>query len=242
METISNENRPPFKLAGTAAIKHLNVRKEGPEDEQILAVDIKLEMKKLDRVLCDYFDPALQTFLWRGDTDSMIVRNNFLQPVAYMHTISSAIATIDLHIFQGAEIKKFTIQPKDGGVIDLICSVTVYPSASEVADLAKRVQDDVRVAIDGPPDLFASATSQDKDASDGTQNPDGDGVDQLIDRTRSLVIESNKASISYIQRKLQIGYNRAARLLEALEIEGVVGPMGASGMRQVLAQQEAAPT
>lgn len=73
-------------------------------------------------------------------------------------------------------------------------------------------------------------------------NPDGDGVDPLIDQARVLVVDSGLASIAYTQRKLLISYNRAARLLEALEIEGVVGPMGASGMRQVLAHREAAPT
>lgn len=51
--------RPPFKLAGVAAIRHLNVRKEGPEDDKILAVDVKLVFKQVDRRLCAYFDEAL---------------------------------------------------------------------------------------------------------------------------------------------------------------------------------------
>lgn len=51
--------RPQFKVAGSAAIKHLNVRKEGPDDEKILAVDIKMEIKGIDKALCWYFDDAL---------------------------------------------------------------------------------------------------------------------------------------------------------------------------------------
>jgi len=59
--------------------------------------------------------------------------------------------------------------------------------------------------------------------------------DPLLDQARDLVLKDRKPSISYIQRKLQIGYNRAARLLEDLETLRVVGPMNASGVREVLA-------
>ena len=48
METQPN-NRPRFKVAGNATIKHLNVRKEGPDDDQQLAVDVKLEFNKIGR-------------------------------------------------------------------------------------------------------------------------------------------------------------------------------------------------
>ena len=149
--------RPPFKLSGMAAIKHLNVRKEGPDDEKILAVDVKLEFKKVDRRLCAYFDDALEAFLWRGNTDALIVRNDFLLPVVYLHTIASAQVKIGTQTYYGCEVKKFGIQPCDGGVITLTCSVSLNPSASEVSDLAKLVQDEERVEIDGPPDLFDAA-------------------------------------------------------------------------------------
>ena len=59
MTQETQPQRPPFKVAGSATIKHLNVRKEGPEDDKILAVDIKLEMCRIDRRLCAYFDDAL---------------------------------------------------------------------------------------------------------------------------------------------------------------------------------------
>lgn len=58
--------------------------------------------------------------------------------------------------------------------------------------------------------------------------------DPLLDPARDLVVKDRNPSISYVQRKLQIGYNRAARLLEDLEAMKVVSPMNASGMREVL--------
>lgn len=153
-DEINTPKRPPFRLAGVATIKHLNVRKEGPEDEKVLAVDIKLEFSKIDRLICDYFDDALSAFLWRHETSGLIARNAFMNPVSYMNEVTSASVTIEGHQFFGCEVKKFAITPRDGGQVDLVCSVSIYPSSTDVADLAKRVQDGATVLIEGPPDLF----------------------------------------------------------------------------------------
>ena len=51
-----------------------------------------------------------------------------------------------------------------------------------------------------------------------------------------MVTRDRKASTSYIQRRLQIGYNRAASLIERMEKEGVVGPANHAGKREVFAQ------
>lgn len=147
--------RPVFRLAGIAEIKHLNVRKEGPDDEKILAVDVKLAFTKVDRALCAYFDEALEAFLWRAESgEIMAARNAFMHPVAYANEITSASVKIDGASFVGCEVKKFALQPRDGGTVDVTCSVSLYPSSGDVAELAKRVQDGARVEIEGPPDLF----------------------------------------------------------------------------------------
>lgn len=61
------------------------------------------------------------------------------------------------------------------------------------------------------------------------------GQDPLYEQAAELVRKDRKASISYVQRKLLIGYNRAARLLESMEKAGVVSAMRADGTREVLA-------
>lgn len=59
--------------------------------------------------------------------------------------------------------------------------------------------------------------------------------DALYDEAVHYVCQSRRASISSVQRKLRIGYNRAARLIESMEAAGVVSPMGSNGQREVLA-------
>jgi len=59
--------------------------------------------------------------------------------------------------------------------------------------------------------------------------------DELYLQARSIVLSTGQASISYIQRRMKIGYNRAARIMEMLEEEGVVGPPGEAGKpREIL--------
>ncbi|MDG4868204.1 DNA translocase FtsK 4TM domain-containing protein [Guyparkeria sp. 1SP6A2] len=64
---------------------------------------------------------------------------------------------------------------------------------------------------------------------------DGEEIDELYDQAVAIVTESRKASISYVQRRLKIGYNRSARLVEQMEADGVVGALGGNGSREVLA-------
>ncbi len=63
----------------------------------------------------------------------------------------------------------------------------------------------------------------------------GEDVDALYDEAVAIVTQTRKASISYVQRRLKIGYNRAARMIEEMESAGVVSDMQSNGSREVLA-------
>ncbi len=58
--------------------------------------------------------------------------------------------------------------------------------------------------------------------------------DPLYDQAVRIVTETRRASISGVQRRLKIGYNRAARMIEEMETAGIVGPLQTNGMREVL--------
>ena len=65
---------------------------------------------------------------------------------------------------------------------------------------------------------------------------DGDDTesDPLYDQAVQFVMESRRASISSVQRRMKIGYNRAARMIEQMEAVGLISPPGNNGAREIL--------
>lgn len=63
----------------------------------------------------------------------------------------------------------------------------------------------------------------------------GDEMDPLYDQAVAIVTETRKASISYVQRRLKVGYNRSATMLEQMEAQGVISSLGSNGQREVIA-------
>ena len=172
---------------------------------------------------------------------------------ALVKHINSVSVSIGGHSYSSCDVKKFEIEPQDGGVMTLTCSISVFPNSADVSDLAKMVQDETQVSIEGPPDLFdkfpedalqAAKNLNDMAIRDGysVDISDASGevlcsfgkADPMYDQAVAVVRETKKPSISLVQRHLKIGYNRAARLLESMEEAGVVSPMGASGVRTIL--------
>jgi S-DNA-T family DNA segregation ATPase FtsK/SpoIIIE len=88
----------------------------------------------------------------------------------------------------------------------------------------------------GEPQYLEEVTAgADEDGGDGGPDEGGGSGDDLYDRAVAVVTRDRKASTSYIQRRLQIGYNRAASLMERMEQEGVVGAANHAGKRDILA-------
>src|SRR5437773_5094734 len=66
----------------------------------------------------------------------------------------------------------------------------------------------------------------------------GDGGGDLFSQAVAIVKRDRKASTAYIQLRLQIGYNRAASLMERMELEGIVGQANHAGKREILVEEE----
>lgn len=90
----------------------------------------------------------------------------------------------------------------------------------------------------GAPEYIDAVTvdRNDRDFQPDSGTEEGGEVDELYDEAVHFVTESRKASISAVQRRLRIGYNRAARMIETMEQQGVVSAMNSNGGRDVLAQ------
>jgi S-DNA-T family DNA segregation ATPase FtsK/SpoIIIE len=86
--------------------------------------------------------------------------------------------------------------------------------------------------LDGPSAPLAGISGEPAAGGDAV---DGGEQDALYDEAVKIVTTERKPSISYVQRRLKIGYNRAARLLESMEMAGVVGPLQPNGAREILA-------
>ncbi|MES5101125.1 DNA translocase FtsK [Agrobacterium sp. BA1120] len=92
----------------------------------------------------------------------------------------------------------------------------------------------------GAPEYLESITEEDEDEDGG--GPAGTGnmaeSDDPYDQAVAVVLRDGKASTSYVQRRLGIGYNRAASLIERMEQEGIIGPANHAGKREILVPTE----
>lgn len=85
----------------------------------------------------------------------------------------------------------------------------------------------------GVPEYLEAITAEEEDGSDAYADPSDESND-LYDRAVAVVLRDKKVSTSYIQRRLSIGYNRAASIVERMEQEGVISAANHAGKRQIL--------
>ena len=85
------------------------------------------------------------------------------------------------------------------------------------------------------PEYIESITKEDGDGGN-TLSPQDDSEDALFSQAVSIIIKDKRVSTSYIQRKLQIGYNRAARIIEEMEEKGIISEPNSQGKREIIGQ------
>lgn len=112
-----------------------------------------------------------------------------------------------------------------------------FVSDEEVEEIVKHLK------LQGVPQYLEAVTEDDED-EDGEMGAGGGSTGDLgssddpYDQAVAVVLRDRKASTSYIQRRLGIGYNRAASLIERMEDEGVIGPANHAGKREILVPSE----
>jgi S-DNA-T family DNA segregation ATPase FtsK/SpoIIIE len=107
-----------------------------------------------------------------------------------------------------------------------------FVSDAEVEDVVKHLK------AQGRPEYLEAVTAEPDEDMDpmGLVGGDGDG-DDLYRQAVEIVVRDRKATTSYIQRRLQIGYNRAARIIERMEEEGVLSTPNHMGKREILIEE-----
>ena len=105
-----------------------------------------------------------------------------------------------------------------------------YVTDSEVEEVVRFLK------TQGHPDYLEAVTEEPDEDDDDPYglSAGGDGGDDLYDKAVAIVARERKVSTSYIQRRLQIGYNRAARLIERMEEDGMIGKPNHQGKREIL--------
>jgi S-DNA-T family DNA segregation ATPase FtsK/SpoIIIE len=112
-----------------------------------------------------------------------------------------------------------------------------FVSDDEVEKIVAHLKDQ------GAPQYVEAVTEEPEDGAFGEPGMGGDGGgtgDDLYDQAVAVVLRDKKVSTSYVQRRLQIGYNKAASLIERMEKEGLISPANATGKREILVPGDSA--
>lgn len=122
------------------------------------------------------------------------------------------------------------------GASDLVRAQGAYASDDEINAIIDALK------VNGPPEYADHVQQQIESADEDDNEPtqfEGEWSDELMPAALEVIKASKRASTSMLQRRLKIGYNRAARIMEALEAEGYVGPENAQNPREILVDLDA---
>ncbi len=161
------------------------------------------------------------------DVITGLIKANFPARIAFKtsarHDSRTILDAIGAETLLGAGDMLF-MTPSGGNLIRIHGSLVTEPEVSRIVAHLKQ---------QGQPSYNESILSAPAESGAGAEEFD-DMDEEVYDKAIALVAETKQASISMIQRRLRIGYNRAARMIERMESEGIVGPADGSKPREVL--------
>lgn len=249
-----------FNLKTVATLKHINVRKEGPKDAEALAFDLKfaciVSADVIDDLLCVDNEGQALAALWL-DNEEGKPRFPLLSTLSFNRPVTDVqLETLGMHL-PGCKVGKFTFEPLKEKRANLLLTLAVsQPPGNALPILADFLTQDIEIDLQTQQrDLLSDETALGHIVSKGiahlanfgfrAEEPEpaqqyapiggqGEDDDTLLPSARAFVINTRRASISAIQRHLKIGYNRAARMIEQLELDGTVTPMSSNGTREVI--------
>ena len=247
-----------LELHQMITLSKVNIRKKGPADARMLMIDIKLSAATDPGILA-HFDPTLRHFLF-SEHGGPRMRN--LKPISWTGEMAHMDLTIAGERFIGAVLTKFKFEPLPSGRLALSLVASVHPEGRQTAILADLAGDEIEIEIRPEPSLDLQLKTADSDVvteikalnesleKSGTSititGPDGDVIGRLgaeseeaYQEAVKLVRETNRPSISYVQRNLKIGYNAAARILERMEKEGIISALDDKGNRNIISKPSA---
>jgi S-DNA-T family DNA segregation ATPase FtsK/SpoIIIE len=111
---------------------------------------------------------------------------------------------------------------------------SAYISENEMKNVVKYLVDNYADELPNEINLGETSTNDSSIFSSSFGDDDGGDEDDLYEEAREIVVSAGKASTSYLQRKLRVGYARAARLIDMLEERGVIGPGEGAKPREVI--------
>jgi S-DNA-T family DNA segregation ATPase FtsK/SpoIIIE len=116
------------------------------------------------------------------------------------------------------------------GSADLVRAQGAFVGDDEITGIVNHIHE-----VNGAPEFDEQFQKNIESGEDGSSSAaEGEWDDELVPDAIEVIRTSKRASTSMLQRRLKIGYNRAARIMEILEAEGMVGPENGSSPREIL--------
>lgn len=225
-----------------AAIKHLNIRKQG-EEQEVLAIDVKLEARvdawTVDDLMCAGLNEgACANTFWLSSEDQAPSFPQLSEIGFDREYKNLKVDVLGLEL-KDAAIKKFRFKAVKGGIAELVFQMSIAEPPPKTVDLlASQLATQTWfkfIVVQG--DLPLHDAGKSEPSAEPKSGGDADTeADPLYAQAVEMVLETGKASVSWVQRRLSVGYNRAARMVEQMEVAGIVGPSGPGGEREIFKQ------